>query len=34
VVFADPLTVPSDQIKDIKVVMTVLDGKVVARSGF
>jgi predicted amidohydrolase YtcJ len=33
VVSADPLTVPSDQIKDIKVVMTVLDGKVVARSG-
>ena len=26
---ADPLTVPSDQIKDIKVVGTVLDGKVV-----
>jgi len=33
VVSADPLTVPSDQIKDIQVVMTVLDGKVVARSG-
>ena len=29
VVSADPLTVPSDQIKDIKVLTTVLDGKVV-----
>jgi predicted amidohydrolase YtcJ len=33
VISADPLTVPSDQIKDLKVIMTVLDGKVVARSG-
>ena len=33
VLSADPLTIPSDQIKDIKVMLTVLDGKVVARSG-
>jgi predicted amidohydrolase YtcJ len=30
VLSADPLTVPADQIKDIKVVTTVLDGKVVS----
>lgn len=33
VLSADPLTVPADQIKDIKVVTTVLDGKVVASTG-
>lgn len=32
VVSADPLTVPSDQIKDIRVLMTVIDGKIVWQS--
>lgn len=32
VVSADPLTVPSDQIKDIRVLITVIDGKIVWRN--
>jgi predicted amidohydrolase YtcJ len=34
VVSADPLTIPSEQIKYIHVVMTVIDGKIVWRQGF
>jgi len=34
VVSADPLTIPSEQIKDIHVVMTVIDGKIVWRQGY
>lgn len=30
---ADPLTIPSDQIKDIRVLVTVIDGKIVWRNG-
>jgi len=33
VVSADPLSVPPDQIKDIRVTMTVIDGKIVWRQG-
>jgi predicted amidohydrolase YtcJ len=32
VVSADPLTIPSDQIKDIQVLMTVVNGKIVWRN--
>ena len=33
VVSKDPLTIPSDQIKDIRVLVTVIDGKIVWRNG-
>jgi predicted amidohydrolase YtcJ len=33
VVSADPLTIESDQIKDIRVLMTLIDGKIVWRGG-
>jgi len=34
VLSADPLTIPSEQIRDIRVLLTVIDGKVVWRQGF
>lgn len=32
VLSADPLTVPADQIKDIKVLTTVLDGQIITAT--